>query len=84
MILRRPVAHGRKRQALGPGFSIDRINPSGLDQHVSFSINKIEEVVFLSFCRGNGMGLQWENRHHTSEQNKAQHQVGKGEQRISW
>ena len=50
MTLRRPVAQGRKRQALGPGCSIDRINPSGLDQHFSFSINKIEEVFFLDFC----------------------------------
>ena len=55
MTLRRPVAQGRKRQALGPGFSIDRINPSGLDQHVSFSIYGSRK----SFSWVSVVGMAW-------------------------
>ena len=46
---------GRKGQVLGPGFGIDGINASGLDQHVALAIHMVKEIHFLGLCRGVGM-----------------------------
>ena len=58
MTLNRPVPQGWKSQPWGPGFGVNGINASGLDQHVALAIHKVKEIHFLGLCRGVGMALQ--------------------------
>ena len=57
MPFRRPVAEGRKRQALRLCFGIDIVNPSALHQNVVLPINQIEKIVLFGFLARVGDGL---------------------------
>ena len=61
MPLNRPVPQSWKSQALGPGFGVNGINASGLDQHVALAIHQVQEIHFLGLCRGVGVALQGNN-----------------------
>ena len=58
MPLNRPLPQSWKSQALGPGFGVNGINASGLDQHVSLAIHQVQEIHFLGLGRGVGVALQ--------------------------
>ena len=57
MPFRRPVAKGRKRQALRLCFGIDIINPSALHEDVVVAINQIEKIILFGFLAWVGHGL---------------------------
>ena len=68
MPLNSPVPHGRKGQVLGPGFGVNGINASGLDQHVALAIHLVQEIHFLGVGRGVGVALQGNNHQHTGHE----------------
>ena len=58
MPLNRPVPQGRKGQALGPGFGVNGLNASGLEQHVALAIHQVQEIYFLGLGRGVGVAMR--------------------------